>query len=59
MAVSMNAGNRDRLLTVRWNNVLTAGLGLPALVLATVALSSSAVSDRVAFIGLVILGAFY
>ena len=59
MVKLMNAENRDRLLTVRWNNALTAGLGLPALILAAVALSTSTVSDRAAFIGLVILGAFY
>ena len=55
----MNAANRDRFLTVHCNNVLTAGLGLPALIYAAVALSTSAFSDRAAFVGLVILGAFY
>ena len=59
MAHLMNEANRDRFLTVRWNNVLAAGLGLPGLGFAAVALSSSAVSDRAAFFGLVTLGAFY
>ena len=59
MVKPMNAESRDRFLTIRGNNALTAGLGLPTLILAVVALSTSTVSDRAAFIGLVILGAFY
>lgn len=55
----MNEANRDRFLTVRWNNALAAGLGLPALIYAAIALSTSALSDRAAFFGLVIIGAFY
>ena len=31
MAKVMDAANRDRFLTVRWNNALVAGLGLPTL----------------------------
>lgn len=55
----MNATNRDRFLTVRWNNALVAGLGLPALAYAAVALFTSALSDRSAFIWLVVIGAVY
>ena len=55
----MNEANRDRFLTARWNNILTLSLGLPALVFALVALTTDTISDRVAFIGLVIVGAFY
>ncbi len=59
MADVVNAANRDRFLTVRWNNALVAGLGLPALIYAAIALSTTALSDRSAFVGLVIFGAFY
>ncbi len=59
MPTLMNAENRDRFLTVRWNNALAVGLGLPALIFAAFALSTSALSDRSAFIGLVIFGAVY
>ena len=55
----MNDANRDRLLTARWSNILTLSLGLPALAFALVALTTDAVSDRAAFIGLVVVGAFY
>lgn len=59
MARVMNPATRDRFLTVRWSNALVAGLGLPTLAYATVALSTSALSDRSAFIWLVIIGAVY
>ena len=55
----LNAAHRDRFLTVRWNNALAVGLGLPMLAFAAAALSTSAFSDRAAFIGLVIFGAVY
>ena len=55
----MNDTNRDRFLTARWSNILTLSLGLPALAFALVALTTDAVSDRTAFIGLVVVGAFY
>ena len=59
MANLMNAANRDRFLTVRWNNTLAAGLGVPALIYVAIVLSTSALSDRAAFVGLVVIGAFY
>ena len=59
MAELLNEANRDRFLTARWNNILTLSLGLPALVFALVALTSDAFSDRAAFIGLVLVAAFY
>ena len=46
-------------LTVRWNNMLTVGLGLPTLIYIVVGLSSSAISDKAVFIGLVIVGVVY
>ncbi len=55
----LTAPNRDRLLTARWNNGLVAGLGLPALAYAVVALSTSVLSDRSAFLWLVIIGVVY
>ena len=59
MPVSMSEESRDRFLTVRWNNAIVIGLGLPALIFAAVTLSTSVLSDRAAFIGLVIFGAVY
>ena len=50
---------KEKLLTVRWNNLLSLGLGLPALAYAIVVLSTSVVSDRVGFIGLVVIGVLY
>ena len=55
----LNEANRDRFLTARWNNILTLSLGLPALGFALVALTTDVFSDRAAFIGLVIVSAFY
>ena len=55
----MNDANRDRFLTARWNNILTLALGIPALAFAFVALSGDTLSDRAAFIGLVVVSAFY
>ena len=50
---------KDRFLTVRWNNLLTLGLGLPALAYAAVALSTSLASGLSGFIGLVVIGVLY
>jgi hypothetical protein len=50
---------KDKFLTVRWNNLLTLGLGVPLLVFAVIALTTSVMSDLVAFIGLVIIGVLY
>ena len=55
----MSDASRDRLLTKRWNNILTIGLGLPTLLLGLAALTTDAISDRATFFGLVVLGAFY
>lgn len=57
--MSVTAPDRDRFLTARWNNALVVGLGLPALVYAAVALFTSALSDRMAFVWLVIIGVAY
>jgi len=50
---------KEKLLTVRWNNILTLGLGLPALAYAVVALSTSLASDWAGFLGLVVIGVLY
>lgn len=50
---------KEKFLTVGWNNLLTLGLGLPALIYAVVALSTPVLSDRSGFIGLVIIGVLY
>ena len=46
-------------LTVRWNNLLTLGLGLIMLTYVGFVLSTSVMSDVAAFIGLVLIGAIY
>jgi hypothetical protein len=51
--------NKEKFLAVRWNNLLTLGLGLPALVYAGVALSTSLASELVGFVGLVVIGVLY
>jgi hypothetical protein len=49
----------DRFLTRTWNNRLTLLLGLPTLAWAVIALTTSAFSDRAAFIGMVAFAAVY
>ncbi len=51
--------NAENLLTKRWNNWLTLGLGIPTLVYAIVVLSTNVMSDFVGFIGMVLIGATY
>ena len=50
---------REDFLTVRWNNILTLGLGLILLIYVAVVLSTSELSDLAAFIGLVAIGVVY
>ena len=50
---------KEKLLTARWNNLLSLGLGIPALIYAVVVLSTSVLSDRAAFIGLAVIGVLY
>ena len=50
---------KDKFLTVRWNNLLSLGLGLPALIYVVAVLSTSILSDRAGFIGLVVIGVLY
>jgi hypothetical protein len=50
---------KEKFLTVSWNNLLTLGLGFPALIYGIVVLSTSVLSDRAGFIGLVVIGVVY
>ena len=50
---------KGKFLTVRWNNLLSLGLGIPALVYAVLVLSTSVLSDVAGFIGLVVIGVLY
>ncbi len=51
--------NKEKLLTVRWNNWLALGLGIPALAFGVVALSTSLASGLGGFIPLVVIGVLY
>jgi hypothetical protein len=51
--------SKDKFLTIRWNNLLSLGLGIPALVYVIIVLATSVLSDRAGFIGLVIIGVLY
>ena len=50
---------KEKFFTVRWNNLLSLGLGVPALIYAVVVLSTSLLSASVGFIGLVVIGVIY
>ena len=50
---------REKFLTVRWNNWLSLGLGVPALIYVIAALSTSFWMGREGLIGLAVIGAFY
>ena len=50
---------KEKFLTVRWNNLLSLVLGIPALIFVVAVLSNSLFSDKAAFIGLAIIGVLY
>jgi len=50
---------KEKFLTVRWNNLLSLGMGLPALIYVVVALSSSLWMESGGMIGLAVVGALY
>jgi hypothetical protein len=50
---------KEKFLTVRWNNLLALGLGLPALIYVIVAFSTSIWMGRNGMIGLALIGALY
>ena len=50
---------REQFFTLRWNNILTLGMGLIMLIYVAFVLYNSILSDLAAFIGLALLGAVY
>ena len=50
---------KEKFLTLRWNNVLTLGLGLLVVIYAYSVYSTSLSPELAAFIGLVLLGVVY
>ena len=46
-------------LTVRWNNILTLALGIPALLFVIYAFSTSLWTQRAGLIGLSLIGVLY
>ena len=50
---------KEKLLTVRWNNILTLALGIPTLVYVVFAFSTGLWTEMAGLIGLAILGALY
>ncbi len=51
--------NKDAFLTRRWNNILSAGLGVPLLTFVAAVLFTSVFTDLASFVGIAIAGAFY
>jgi hypothetical protein len=50
---------KDKFLTVRWNNLLSLGLGLPALIYIVIAFSTPVWSTMGGLIGLAAIGVLY
>jgi hypothetical protein len=50
---------KEKFLTVRWNNLLTLGLGIPALAYVVVAFSTSLWTEMGGMIGLSVIGVLY
>lgn len=50
---------KENFLTVRWNNWLSAGLGIPTLIFIIMAFSTTLWLDRSGMIGLSIFGALF
>lgn len=50
---------KEKFLTVRWNNFISLGLGIPMLAYVVVVLSTSVLSDSAGFIGLVVFGVIF
>ena len=50
---------KAEFLTVRWNNILTLGLGFFFLIYVAVVVSTTVLSDFAAFIGLAIIAVVY
>jgi hypothetical protein len=50
---------KENFLTVRWNNWLTIGLGIPAVLYVLYALTSGLWSTQAGLIGLAVIGVLY
>ena len=50
---------KEDFLTVRWNNILTLALGIPALIYVIYAFSTSLWTQRAGLIGLSVIGVLY
>ena len=50
---------KEKFLTLRWNNILTLGIGLITLIYVGLVLSTSILSNLATFIGLALIGAVY
>jgi hypothetical protein len=52
-------GKVEKLLTLRWNNWISFGVGIPVLIYAVVVLSSSGSVGLTGYLGMVVLGVIY
>lgn len=50
---------KENFLTIRWNNVLSLGIGIPTLIFILVAFSTSIWLGRGGLIGLALFGALF
>jgi len=57
--VRSNIKIEEKYLTVRWNNLIMLGLGIPALVYGIIVLTTPALSDFAAFVGILFFGVLY
>lgn len=55
----MDTMTKEEFLTVRWNNLLSLGLGIPALIYVVTAFSNSLWSSKGGLIWLSVIGALY
>jgi hypothetical protein len=51
--------NKEKYLTVAWNNLLTLGLGIPGVIFGIFAYSNSLWTEKGGLIGLSIIGVLY
>lgn len=50
---------KENFLTIRWNNVLSLGIGIPTLIFILVAFSTSIWLGRGGLVGLALFGALF
>jgi hypothetical protein len=50
---------KEKFLTVRWNNLLTVGLGTPSLIYVVLAFSNSLWSSKSGLVWLSLIGVLY